>query len=467
MNVKFNMTKTLSSIINSRCLLFKKMAIFVGSLCLCLQPMLVQASSCAVSTGSWDVPAAIDQTSDWIKSLQYTNGALKRHDSPAHISLDGQLYYRVVPYNANLAVWGLLQAPETIIPEKLQIARDWIEWYLAHLDLTSKGIVYERWYLEDGSGETTCPAGLNEALCEHDDAADSNAATFLGMVETYYRAGGDVAFLEANYGDIEKVAGKLSDLIDDSSDSDDLSWAKEIYPVKFVMDNSEVYWGLNAFARLAEALGHGETPNPYALSANKVQQGISQSLFSADTALYYTAKHGNGSVDEADLNQWYPSSVAQLWPQLFGVVTTDSPLAQNSMALLNNHWNGSVGVGDNWTNQAVDPNGFLWPSIGYAALMAGACSHAASHTAFVIQEKLPNFPWPATIDDAGWLLMTLIHADEDGDGMPNGWELQHDLNIHDPNDASMDIDGDNYVNVAEYLASSDPMDPISIPVEQE
>jgi hypothetical protein len=47
-------------------------------------------------------------------------------------------------------------------------------------------------------------------------------------------------------------------------------------------------------------------------------------------------------------------------------------------------------------------------------------------------------------------------ADNDGDGMPSGWESQHGLDPFDPADARQDADGDGQTNLAEYVAGTDP-----------
>lgn len=48
------------------------------------------------------------------------------------------------------------------------------------------------------------------------------------------------------------------------------------------------------------------------------------------------------------------------------------------------------------------------------------------------------------------------HADSDGDGMPDHWELQYNLDPDDPSDASGDLNGDGYTHIEDYLYGLDP-----------
>lgn len=47
-------------------------------------------------------------------------------------------------------------------------------------------------------------------------------------------------------------------------------------------------------------------------------------------------------------------------------------------------------------------------------------------------------------------------GDSDCDGMPDGWEIAHGLNPHDPRDAYLDPDNDGLTNLAELRAGTDP-----------
>ena len=50
-------------------------------------------------------------------------------------------------------------------------------------------------------------------------------------------------------------------------------------------------------------------------------------------------------------------------------------------------------------------------------------------------------------------------GDLDGDGLPDGWEADHGLDVNNSADAGEDPDGDGLNNTAEYLNGTDPNDP--------
>ena len=49
-------------------------------------------------------------------------------------------------------------------------------------------------------------------------------------------------------------------------------------------------------------------------------------------------------------------------------------------------------------------------------------------------------------------------GDNDGDGIPNDWEILYSLNPNDPSDADIDLDGDGMSNRQEYWAGTNPRD---------
>ena len=53
--------------------------------------------------------------------------------------------------------------------------------------------------------------------------------------------------------------------------------------------------------------------------------------------------------------------------------------------------------------------------------------------------------------------------DTDGDGMPDEWEKKYGLNVNDASDANADLDGDEFTNLEEYVAKTDPTDRMDHP----
>ncbi|MEO7678698.1 MAG: lamin tail domain-containing protein, partial [Verrucomicrobiota bacterium] len=58
--------------------------------------------------------------------------------------------------------------------------------------------------------------------------------------------------------------------------------------------------------------------------------------------------------------------------------------------------------------------------------------------------------------------LSMADLDSDGDGMPDAWEVAHNLNPFDPSDALLDSDGDEMSNLNELIAGTNPQDPQSV-----
>lgn len=61
-----------------------------------------------------------------------------------------------------------------------------------------------------------------------------------------------------------------------------------------------------------------------------------------------------------------------------------------------------------------------------------------------------------TTQDAIFTIASDPNADDDSDGLPNGWESANGLNPSDPNDGLVDSDGDGLTNVAEFNLDKNP-----------
>jgi hypothetical protein len=68
-------------------------------------------------------------------------------------------------------------------------------------------------------------------------------------------------------------------------------------------------------------------------------------------------------------------------------------------------------------------------------------------------------PFGVSNDGYGTLAPGTAPPDTDGDGMPDSWEAEQQLDSADASDGNDDLNGDGYTNLEEYLNSLVPPNP--------
>ena len=192
----------------------------------------------------------VQQLQQSILDLQLPNGAFRVHPDPGAYGPDGAAWYAVQPYFVNCALRNLLitsdtaklpgggSAKQRALEASVEKAVErWIDWYMAHrMKGVSgrKGVVCVHWYQRDCSGETTRHPGGNRKLDDHSDADDSVCATILDLGAVFLNCGGNQAVITRHKNGLREVADTIHELTDSI---DGLTWAKENYRVKYLMDN--------------------------------------------------------------------------------------------------------------------------------------------------------------------------------------------------------------------------------------
>lgn len=200
----------------------------------------------------------------------------------------------------------------------------------------------------------------------------------------------------------------VADVILSLRDSEDgLTWAKDGWRVKYLMDNCEVYEGLRAIERLEKELYSDPGASAkYRSAAREVRDAIMRELYNDATSLFRWAKFEDATYEEADLKAWFPGTVHIVWAHLFSVVSPRTQITRIQMNAMNYSWNGFSHP--DWTRGIVDIQGFTWPSAGYPELRAGDLERARAQADVILRSKLPDFPYPFTAEEGGWLLRTLV-----------------------------------------------------------
>ncbi len=324
------------------------------------------------------------------------DGAVRTHHSAGHVDTQGRAWHQVSAYQANLGLIGALR----VAPRLLPLAASWLRWQARHIAPVgvSRGVVLDHWVRAGDFEESTCPPGIAQPLCGHVDAFDSTAASTLLMADAYLRHGGDVFVLRepAMRQALEAAAAAIREL----TTADGLTHAKPTHRVVYTMDAVEVTAGWRAWARVqrdayAEPLS---AENSFAAAA-RGEAGLTTRLWDEDAGAWRVSL-GAGAPQHA---RWYPDTVAQAWPLLWGAGAGFAERARATWRRVIAPWQGT----SHWARGNVDPDGFWWPAAAVAALCTGDAAAARTWVARARQRWLdPSAPfaWPFQVGDLLWLL---------------------------------------------------------------
>ncbi len=301
----------------------------------------------------------------YLLSLQDASGAIAQTPSQQ----------QVIPYFSNMAALAMLSFRDGRVA-----VRQYLEWYVTHINERDrfglKGTIYD--YVRQGD---------TWVATEDYDSADSYAATFLSLVAAYGAASGDLSFARQRQAELQAVADVLLAL----QDKDGLMWAKPRYYVKFLMDNAENYRGLLDGAELMRQLGQVVLAERYQVAAEQVAAGIERRLWIPEGQAYAWALYGRWWARQPR-ERWYPDTVAQLFPIVFGVVPPDGERAQTLYGYLNQKY-------PNWVAGEFDDR-FPWAILALVAATMQDKERAVAYLDNVNQQVFApsqgaTYPWYA------------------------------------------------------------------------
>jgi hypothetical protein len=322
------------------------------------------------------------------------DGAVRVHHSAGHVDPEGRLWHQVSAYPANLALAGALRVDPALDGR----VAGWLRWQARHVAAAgdNRGVVPDHWVRAGDLAESTCPPGLAAALCEHVDAADSTAASLLVLADTYRRHAAGVQVLQEPevLAALEAAAATLQRLTQPGG----LTWAKPSHRVVYLMDAVEVAAGWRAWSRLQqEVFMQPLAARTSAARALRAEAAIGERLWDAGAGQWRVSL----GATKAQPARWYPDTVAQAWPLLWGGAELER--SRGAWQTAARRWQGS----EHWARSNVDPDGFWWPAVAVAAHCVGDGDAARTWAGRARQRWLDPadpFAWPFQIADLLWLL---------------------------------------------------------------
>lgn len=261
---------------------------------------------------------------EWLASLQLENGAIPMTYSP-----DGEV--KMNPYFADFAALALLDKGE----EYAQNVKKYMDWHFSHLNTAETdfngvdGTIYDYMItLKDGkiTDESIAIYKRNYSY----DSTDSYAATFLMVLNKYYKQTLDSEYIIAHAGEIKRIVNALF-----ATYHNGLTYAKPDWRVKYLMDNCEVYEGLLAVAELCDKAlcsvdsSYEEMGAECGTAALEVANAIETELWRGHLG-YYEVGVRKLVAFPSDLFRWnkyYPCATAQLFPIIHGLIAPNTERA--------------------------------------------------------------------------------------------------------------------------------------------
>ncbi|HHX01953.1 MAG TPA: hypothetical protein GX739_04695 [Firmicutes bacterium] len=285
---------------------------------------------------------------------------------------------RVVPYFANFGMIGLIDDPDY-----LPYAADWINWYFEHVNevdlFGSPGTIYD-YRLQGG-----------KAISNDDyDSSDAYAGTFFTLCWKYIEQGGDTSIFEGRHDDFLLVASAIEYVW-----HNDLTWAKPNYKIKYLMDNIEVWKGLEALPKILISLyDDQENAAKYKDMAERVYNAIDKMMWLGDA---FRMHLGKATVD---WSVWYPDATAQVWPIWSGLLKEDDP--RRDMI-----WERFNEFHPNWPELGFDST-FPWARVALAAAKMGDWERVDRYIRSVDNRFLQwGRRWPWHNSESGAFMETL------------------------------------------------------------
>jgi hypothetical protein len=291
----------------------------------------------------------------------------------------------VNPYLAAFGAIGLAEATRvTSDPRYAEAAWRQAEWHASVMDAAG--------YVTDYH---VVPGGL--ASTGSADSTDAYAAMFVLNVEAAYRAAPNGLRLGALAPKLRLAVAAMRS----TQRTDGLTGAKPDWNVAYLMNDAEVFAGLNAAARLGSVLRDRQLVAVASDAARRLQKGFDR-LWNPSTGAYDWAVHGDGARQPTNWGQLYPDAMSQVWAVRYGLVRGPRAVAL-LRTFLATHPNAHDPNASDLIDGSVRPTGY-WPGLGLALVWADRAAPARFLAGTRAAAAGTGLAWPYSVQTAGDVL---------------------------------------------------------------
>lgn len=287
------------------------------------------------------------------------------------------------------------------------LVANYITWHIEHLNMEGEdaGTIYDYYVMVEDGQET------QEWTDEDFDSVDSYAARFLCLLWEYWEATGDTVLLLEYAPQWKTVLQAMERCMDSSG----LTLAKPGGKVRYLMDNCEVYAGLDAAVNLFETV---LLPNIDGVEGKQTEAlidrlhaqrdflktSIETHLWNETEQRYETGLLSEGLIEFDGWDVFYPDAVAQLYPASHGLINVKEERAQSlyRQFCTQYRWEDMEHLDDG----SVD---FYWGILVYTAAVMNDEPRVLQYLDEYARRVGENHAYPVYNADAGWVALACEH----------------------------------------------------------
>lgn len=289
------------------------------------------------------------EESEWLWNQQLSNGAFAFYNE-----YNGSVY--INPYFSEIVAISLINYDSSAdAKERIEA---YFDWHFAHINSATEDYNGVAGTIYDYDVQVKHGVVVSETSRGSYDSTDSYSALFIKALADYVKVYGDTSYIVAHKEEIKDIVNVMFATMSPNG----YTYAKPDYQIIYLMDNAEVYAGLNAAEYIYENV----------ISDNAMYSKVSKAVdfYNDNFNTHWWKGDHYAAVLNPDYSEYtgycfswdmfYPCATSQMFPIMYGIVAPDSVYAETLYDGLCNAWEWQD---MDYVTEGVDS--FCWGSFAY------------------------------------------------------------------------------------------------------